>query len=206
MTLHFWPAIPCLFFFFSFLKKRDFQLIFLYHLVPEKLLNNLADFSSTFVSLNITHIRTVQTRENGSPCLLVPYPIREAPTCQPAPDWAPPAQSHCTLWAPRVMPDPLKASQSDTSPITEVKLSQSSDEEAFQSIYTNKQTNLQYDLRAGRVLLEPGPWLCFSAEILRVLRQLNTLKPSAWFSIPQMLEKLKTKITSFKAGWKICSD
>lgn len=64
---------PAFFFFFFFVKERDFQMIFLYHLVSEKLLNNLADVSSTFGSLNITQIRDA-FRENGSPCLLIPYP------------------------------------------------------------------------------------------------------------------------------------
>lgn len=50
--------------FFFFFKKRDFQLIFLYHPVSEKLLNNLADFSSAFSSLNISQSRDAQTREN----------------------------------------------------------------------------------------------------------------------------------------------
>lgn len=50
--------------FFFFFKKRDFQLIFLYHLVSEKLLNNLADFSSAFGSLNISQSRDAQTRDN----------------------------------------------------------------------------------------------------------------------------------------------
>lgn len=54
----------CLPAFFFFFKKRDFQLIFLHHLVSEKLLNNPADFSSAFGSLHISESRDAQSREN----------------------------------------------------------------------------------------------------------------------------------------------
>lgn len=143
MMVYFWPAVA-FFFFFFFLK--DFQLIFLYHLVSEKPLNldDFSHFSSLllWVSQSAEYHGDAQIRQNEYHCWWAPFPCWEAPVCHqacPAPGW----QSltwHCiTPCPPMGIPDALKASLSDTLSVTWTKGSRSSDEEDFRLIFKSKQ-------------------------------------------------------------------